>query len=407
MQIAVYSHYFTPEIGAPSARIFDLSRQWLRAGSGVQVVTCHPNHPTGVIYPGYRGGRYMHESISGIDVHRHWTYITRNTGLVKKTLGHLSYVAGAMLFSTRRARKPDVVVGTSPTLFAAEAAARAAARWGVPFIMEVRDLWPAVFVELGVLKNRRIIGILERWEMSLYRRAAAVVTVTEAFRADLISRGIPGSRVFTIPNGADVDFWQPSGDRDERRRELGLENRFVVLYVGAHGISQRLAAVVRAAELLREQKDVLFVLVGEGAEKPELVAMARDLGLENVRFSDPVGKDEVRRYYEASDVCLVPLRDIAIFDSFIPSKMFEMMAMERPIVASLRGEAASILNASGGAVVVAPEDSRALANAILSLRGDPARAAELGRNGRAFVKANYSRESLAHKYLDVMREAGA
>jgi hypothetical protein len=408
MNIAVYSHYFTPEIGAPSARIFDLSQQWLRSGNQVEVVTCFPNHPTGTIYPGYERHRYMHERLQGISVHRHWTYVTPNKGFAKKTLGHVSYVPSALLLSNRHMQRPDVVVGTSPTLFAAEAAARSAAKWRVPFVMEVRDLWPAVFVELGVLKNRTIIRMLERWEMSLYRRAAAVVTVTEAFRRDLIARGIPASNVVTIPNGADVDYWAGGGDRAAARTKLGFGDKFVVLYVGAHGISQRLAAIVRAAAVLRDAaRDVELVFVGEGAEKGELIALASELGLQNVRFFDPVGKDEVRDYYRAADVCLVPLRDIAIFDSFIPSKMFEMMAMGRPIVASVRGEAADILERSGGAIVVGPEKHEEIAAAILKLRHDRNLAAELGRRGSEFVRAHYSRESLAARYLQVMREVRA
>jgi glycosyltransferase involved in cell wall biosynthesis len=402
MNIAVYSHYFTPEIGAPSARIFDMARQWLRTSNSVQVVTCFPNHPTGTLYPGYRRGLYMRETLEGIDVHRHWTYITRNKGFVKKTLGHISYVPSAVLLSSRRLTAPDVIIGTSPTLFAAEAAERTAARTRVPFVMEVRDLWPAIFVELGVLRNRRLISVLERWEMSLYRRAAAVVTVTEAFRRDLIGRGVPESKIVTIPNGADVGFWKPTGDREILRRRLGFEGKFVALYVGAHGISQRLAAIIRAAEILRESPLFELVLVGEGAEKDELMDLVRSLSLQNVRFVDPVGKAEVRDYYEAADVCLVPLRDIPMFDGFIPSKMFEMMSLGKPIVASLRGEAAEILSRSGGALVVGPERSDQIADAIKTLQRDPDLAAELGRRGASFVRAEYSRESLAAKYLELM-----
>src|SRR5215216_1489926 len=185
MNIAYYSHYFMPEIGAPSARIYDLSRQWLALGHTVQVVTCFPNHPLGKLYSGYKSGIYMREEIDGIDVHRHWTYITPNKGFVKKTVGHISYLPSARLLSNRRLVKPDVAIGTSPTFFAAMAARSIAKVRRIPFIMEVRDLWPAIFVELGVLRNPRLIRLLEKWELALYGQATKVVTVTEAFRRNL------------------------------------------------------------------------------------------------------------------------------------------------------------------------------------------------------------------------------
>jgi glycosyltransferase involved in cell wall biosynthesis len=405
MNIAYYSHYFAPEIGAPSARIYDLARQWLSFGHRVEVVTCFPNHPLGKMYPGYSSRPYMREVLDGIVAHRHWTYVTPNEGFIRKTLGHVSYLPSAFLLSTRRLQEPDVVIGTSPTFFAAMAAAAAGASRRIPFIMEVRDLWPAVMVELGVLRNRLMIGALERLEMSLYARATRVVTVTESFRRDLIGRGLPATKVFTIPNGADVDFWQPAEPPAELRRRLGLEDRFVVLYIGAHGISHALSRLLESAEQLQEKAQIHFVFVGEGAEKERLVRRAREARLKNTLFLDPVAKETVREFYALADVCLVPLRDIPLFDTFIPSKMFEIMAMAKPIVGSLRGEAADILRRSGGAIVVEPEDSSAIAQAILRLYHQREQANEMGRRGREFVIEHYSRRSLAARYMNVMEEA--
>ena len=405
MNIAYYSHYFAPEIGAPSARIYDLARQWLSFGHRVEVVTCFPNHPVGKLYPGYASRPYMREELDGIVAHRHWTYVTPNEGFIRKTLGHVSYLPSAFLLSTRRLQRPDVVIGTSPTFFAAMAAAAAAVRRGAPFIMEVRDLWPAVMVELGVLRNRLMIRALERLERSLYGRATRVVTVTDSFRRDLIGRGIPATKVFAIPNGADINFWQPADPPVELSRRLGLEGRFVALYIGAHGISHALHRLLESAEQLREHAQIHFVFVGEGAEKEKLIRQAREARLKNVQFLDHVAKETVREFYALADVCLVPLRDIPLFETFIPSKMFEIMAMGKPIIGSLRGEAADILRRSGGAMVVEPEDSRAVAEAILRLYHHPEQAETLGRRGREFVIELYSRRSLAIRYVSVMEEA--
>lgn len=404
MRIGFYSHYFVPEIGAPSARVYDLSKQWLAQGHRVQVVTCFPNHPTGKIYPGYRASLYMRECLEGISTHRHWTYITPNEGFIKKTLGHISYLPGALLISGNHVRPMDVAIGTSPTFFAAMAAASEARLRNIPFVMEVRDLWPAVFVELGVLTNPWLIRMLEMLEMALYRRATRIVTVTEAFRQNLISRGVPPHKVATIRNGADVEFWQPSEATSSLRQRLGLEGHYVVLYIGAHGISHALASILDSAQLLSNKPKIAFLFVGEGSEKAQLVAKAEQEGITNVRFLDPVGKEGVRDFYALADVCLVPLRNIPLFDTFIPSKMFEIMSMARPIIGSVRGEAADILRDSGSAVIVEPEDSKAIAGAILELMRDPQRARDMGEQGRRFVVEHYSRAALARTYASVLGE---
>jgi glycosyltransferase involved in cell wall biosynthesis len=408
MNIAYYSHYFTPEIGAPSARIYDLARQWIESDNQVQVVTCFPNHPTGRLYPGYQHRCYLHENLEGIEVHRHWTYVTPNKGFVRKTLGHFSYLPAANFISGRHLRSPDVTIGTSPTLFAAMAAAGLAKRRKIPFIMEVRDLWPAIFVELGIIRNRWLIRWLERWEMGLYERAAKVVVVTEAFRRKLIERGLPRDKVFTIPNGADINFWSSKTCASQMRRRLNLDGRFVVLYIGAHGISHALERILDSAHELQDFPEIHFLFVGEGAEKEKLVQRSKELRLSNTTFADSVGKNEVREFYAMADVCLVPLKDIPLFETFIPSKMFEMMAMGRPIVGSLRGEAADILRRSGSALVVEPENSHELAQAVLRLfhLEDQTRQ-EMGQLGREFVTAHYSRRALAASYVDVMKEAVA
>jgi glycosyltransferase involved in cell wall biosynthesis len=404
MRIAYFSHYFMPEIGAPSARIYELGRQWLESGHQVDVATCFPNHPAGKRYPGYSPRLRMRENIDGIEVYRHWTYITPNKGIFKKFLGHASFWPSAVLLTNAGIPKPDVVIGTSPTFFAAMAASSLARRHRVPFVMEVRDLWPAIFVDLGIVRRRALIRWLEEWERHLYRSAAAVVTVTESFCSHVIGKGVPASSVHAVLNGADVDFWRPVDAGGELRSRLSLEGRFVVLYLGAHGISHALVRILEAAQLLRDLPAVRFVFVGDGAEKDDLVQAAKQMGLPNVLILDPAGKEAVREYYSVADVCLVPLRNVPLFDTFIPSKIFEIMSMERPAVASLRGEAAEILRRSGGAIVVEPEDAGAIAGGIRYLHDHPEEARAMGRRARQFVVGHYSRRSLAARYLEILGE---
>lgn len=410
MRIALLCHYFAPEPGAPQARLLEMARTFLSRGHEVTVLTGFPNHPDGVLMPSDRGRLFRTEQIDGIEVLRSWLYATPNRGILRKTLGHLSFMASSLLVGAARARRPDILVVSSPTFFSVLAAWGAAIRWRIPFVFEVRDLWPAIFKELGILTNRHAIGILESLEMFLYRRAARVVTVTDGFRGDIISRGIPAAKVHTVTNGVDTRTFRPGSDRDSRKLALGLGGKFVVLYLGAHGISHGLGRILDVAERFRNQ-EAHFLFVGSGAEKATLVRKAAEMGLANVEFRDPVPKREVLDYYAAADLALVPLRDVPLFRTFIPSKLFELLACELPVVGSVAGEAAEILTSSGGALVTPPEDVDAIEAAVRLLRGDPGLRRRMGRAGRSYVRKFYDRELLADRYLallsDVVRERGA
>lgn len=398
LNVCVVCHYFAPEIGAPQARLLEMTTEWVAQGHRVQVVTGFPNHPTGVIHPGYEGRRRMTESVNGVEVLRTWLYATRNEGIVKKTVGHLSFMASSLLLGWRKVRRPDVVVVSSPTFFSIFSAWVLARRFRVPLVVEVRDLWPGIFVELGVLTNRQIIWLLERLELAAYRAAAAVVVVSDGFKDDLVGRGVPAGKVEVITNGVDLDHFLPRSADPAVRRRLGAgPGQPLVVYIGAHGISQGLEIVLDAARALGPK--VAVALVGEGARKPALLAAAHDL--DQVHFFDGVPRDEVSDILAAADILVVPLRDVPLFETFIPSKMFEFLAVERPVIGAVRGEAADIL-ARAGAVVVPPEDGDALAGAIERLIDDPQGAADRAAVGRAFVTEFYDRRMLARRYADLL-----
>ena len=409
MRIVWLCHYFAPEIGAPQARLLELSRVFVEEGHSVAAVTCFPNHPTGELRPEDVGVKQRRDDLDGIAVFRCRSYVTPNRGFLKKTLGHLSFMLTGLGGLSRAARegRPDVVIASSPTFFSVLTAWWWCRRRRVPWVFEVRDLWPAVFVDLGVLRNRLVIAALEALEMFLYRRAARVVTVTRTFADHIARRGIARERLAVVTNGVDEVRFAPGPRDDALAAREGLEGAFVVLYLGAHGISHALAAILDAARRLADLPDVRFVFVGEGAEKDALVRMAEEQGLTNVVFKGGVPKDEVVRWYRLAAVGLVPLRDVPLFDTFIPSKMFELMAAGLPVVASVRGEAREILERSGGAVVVEPEDSAAIAAAVRGLHGDAARRAALGAAGRAFVEREYTRTRLGRDYLRVLADAVA
>jgi glycosyltransferase involved in cell wall biosynthesis len=399
VRIAYISHYFVPEPAAPAARVHELARVWVRAGHQVTVLTAFPNHPTGTIPSEYRGRLWSTECLDGIRVLRNWLYAVPNRGLARRGLDHLSFMLTAVLFGLPRLGHVDIVIATSPTLFAALAGLLVASLKRVPFVLEVRDLWPEAVLALGLLRPGLTVNVLRRLAMLLYRRAARVVVVTEAFADRIASYGIPRSKLTVIPNGADLALFAADRDRPAARQRLGLTDEFVVAYVGAHGVSHGLGAVLDAAAL---QPDVTFLLVGDGAEKDGLAVERERRKLSNVTMLPSVPKSEVPDIYAAADTCLVPLRDVPLFDAFVPSKLFEVLAAGKPVIGAVRGEARVILERSGGAVLVSPENGAEIADAVARLRADPSLRATLGQRGQAFVREHYDRDALAARYLDVL-----
>jgi glycosyltransferase involved in cell wall biosynthesis len=405
MKVLVVTHYFPPEIGAPQARLSELARYWALAGTDVCVLTGMPNHPTGVVPEPYRKKLRVEERVDGYGVVRTWVYATPNEGLVKKTLGHVSFMVTSVVLGLSRTGPTDAVVVSSPTFFSILSAWALARIRRARFVVEVRDLWPAIFVELGVLKNPVMIRVLERLELAAYRAADAVVVVSEGFRDDLVRRGVPPGKVHVIRNGVDLDLFTPL-ELDPKalervRARLGATpGDTLVLYVGAHGISHGLASVADAAAVL-DGDHVHFAFVGEGAAKRHLENRVAALQLDNVTMLPGVARHKVPDLLAAADVCLVPLRDVPLFSTFIPSKIFEYFGAGKAVVGAVRGEPAAILQ-EGGAVVVEPERPADLADAIRTLACDPARRSAMGRRGRAYVESHFDRRRLAHDYLEIL-----
>jgi glycosyltransferase involved in cell wall biosynthesis len=357
-----------------------------------------PNHPTGVVPPEYRGAIRRSERRDGYRVLRTWLYATPNEGMARKTIGHLSFMVSSVLLGWRASGPADVVVVSSPTFFAVGAGWLLARLKRARLVVEVRDLWPAIFTELGVLTNRRLIGLLERLELAAYAAADTVIVVSDGFRANLIGRGVPSGKVHTIRNGVCPGEFDPEAQADPRlRARLGAgPGDCLVLYAGTHGISQGLTSVADAAARLTGQP-IRFAFVGEGADKQRLRDRVAELGLRDVTLLPGVPREQVPALLAAADICLVPLRDVPLFSSFIPSKMFECLAAGRPVVGAVAGEAAQILR-EAGAQVVPPADSTALAAAIEALAADPPRRTAMGRQGRCYVEKYFDRDTLARQY---------
>jgi len=406
MRILLVTHYFPPETGAPQARLSALAATWAADGDTVTVLTGMPNHPTGVVPAQYRGAIRRRERRDGYRVLRTWVYATPNQGIARKTLGHLSFMISSVLLGWRPSGRADVVVVSSPTFFSIGAAWLLARLKGARLVVEVRDLWPAIFVELGVLTSRGLIGLLERLELAAYAAADAVVVVSDGFRANLIGRGVPPGKVHTIRNGVTLGQFNPDTAASPAvRTRLGAQpGDCLVLYLGTHGISQALPAVADAAARL-DGEPIVFAFVGEGADKQRLRSRVHELGLANVSLHPGVPHCDVPALLAAADICLAPLRSVPLFVTFIPSKIFEYLAAGRAVIGAVAGESAQILR-EAGAAVVPPEDSDALAGEIRALAADPARRRAMGRQGRAHVELAFDRVTLARQYRAILEAAG-
>jgi glycosyltransferase involved in cell wall biosynthesis len=406
MRIIIITHYFPPEIGAPQVRLSALAAAWAANGDDVTVLTGMPNHPTGLIPPRYRGAIRRREWRDGYRVLRTWLYATPNEGMARKTIGHLSFMITSVLLGGRASGPADVVVVSSPTFFAIGAGWLLARLKRARLVVEVRDLWPAIFTELGVLTNRRVIRLLERLELAAYAAADTVIVLSDGFRANLIGRGVPADKVHTIRNGVCPGEFDPGAPADARlRARLGAGPAdCLVLYAGTHGISQGLTSVADAAAGLPGE-EIRFAFVGDGADKQRLLRRVTELGLRNVTLLPGIPHEQVPALLAAADICLVPLRDVPLFSSFIPSKMFEYLAAGKPVVGAVAGEAAQILR-EAGALVVPPADSAALSAAIQTLAAEPRRRQAMGRRGRCYVEKYFDRAALAGLYRKLLDSPG-
>lgn len=406
MKILYVSQYFPPEMGAPAARVYELSREWVRLGHDVTVLTGFPNHPTGVIPPEYRGQLIRREVVDGIRVVRTPIYAAANKGFFRRSCNYFSYGTSASIIGPFLTDKPDVLIATSPQFLTAIAGLWLSTLKRVPFVFEVRDLWPRSIVEVGAMKaGSPAIRALEVLERTLYRRADHIVPVTESFVDEIAAHGASREKISVIPNGVDLELFRPRC-RTTARRGLELPEGFLVTYVGTHGMAHGLDLALDAAIRMKEE-NVHFLLVGEGAKKAELKARAAAENITNVTFLDQQPRDRVAQIYSASDLCLVLLRDLPLFRTVIPSKIFEFMGAGRPILTTVDGESRGILERSGAGLFSPPEDLDALVSSIRELAGDHERLSRMGAAGREFVEQNYSRPALARRYADVLEDVVA
>ncbi len=396
-------------MGAPAARAAELSAHWARMGHEVTILTGFPNHPTGVVPPEWWSRmRRLHftDSVNGVRIVRTWLWPLPNRRAHERVLNYTSFFVSAAI-SGIGISKPDVVIGTSPQLLCALAGWWIAFCKRVPFVFEVRDLWPESLAAVGAGAEgtwlHRTLGAIAGF---LYRRAHRVVIVSPAFKDHLVRYwNVPPDKISVVENGVETHiFYFNSIAAAGVRARLKLEDRFVICYIGTMGNAHGLATLIDAAEELQTAlPGAIFLLVGEGAEKQAIVEMAASRALTNIQFLGQQPRDEIPAYVSASDVCLVMLKKSGLFKTVIPTKLLEYMACERPVILGVDGQAREILENANGGLFVEPENSGALVAAILNMADHPEQRAQMGSAGRQYILDKFSRMRTAQDYIAALR----
>jgi len=371
MHILFLTDNFPPEGNAPATRTFEHAREWINKGHKVTVITCAPNFPEGKVFDGYKNKWLSKNKIEGINVWRVKTYITANEGFIKRTIDFISFMFSSLFFGLFT-RKVDVVIGTSPQFFTVISAWVLAKFKRVPFVFELRDIWPASITAVGAMKGNWIIKFLEKLELFLYGQADLIISVTRSFKQELQNRGVSANKIKVVFNGVDLSKYKPLPEKDkEFAEEFQLQGKFVAGYVGTHGLAHALDSIIEAAELLKDEDDIRIMFAGGGADRARLEKLVEAHDLSNVVMIPRQPKENMQKIWSLCDVSLVSLKDTPLFSTVIPSKMFESMAMKLPIIISVpEGESTEIVRKEKLGLVIAPENPYRLAEALLNIKKD-------------------------------------
>ena len=404
MHLLFITDNFPPETNAAAIRTYAHAREWVKMGHTVTIVTGAPNFPTGKVFEGYQNKFFQRENLEGIRVVRVWTYITANVGTVKRMIDFASFMVTAT-FAGFFVKKPDIIIATTPQFLTSITGWVLARLKRRPFVLELRDLWPESIAAVGVFQGKRLYKTLEWVARFIYHQADVIISVTHSFKRILIDMGIRGDKIHIITNGVHPDIMVSPQKREEIRSQYGIpRNAFLVGYVGTFGLAHSLATILNVARLTMADPSIQYVLMGDGAEKVQLIKKSQSEGLSNVRFI-------VRKYHKraievlsALDVALVLLRDTPLFESVIPSKLLEAMAQGKSVILGARGESLSIVNEHLCGIGIRPENIVDLSAAIRKLQADRSACEIMGANGKRAIKEKYDRVALARTMIGIIQE---
>jgi len=398
MKILFLTDNFPPEVNAPATRTYEHCLEWVSKGVEVTIITCNPNFPHGKLYEGHKNRFYKEEYMDGIRVIRIWTYITANKGFFKRIIDYVSYAFMAFLIGLFQ--KFDIIIATSPQFFTTWAGWSLSKVKRRPWIFELRDIWPESLKTVGAMENDKVLKFLEKIELGLYRDSNQVVAVTDAFKTNLIKRGIDKNKISVITNGSNNELFYRCPKNKELLEKLKLSNKFVVGYIGTHGMAHSLDFIIKSIKKVKD-KQIHFLFIGDGAIKQDIVTLANDLELKNITFLNPISKDEVPLYLSICDISLAPLKNNDNFKTVIPSKIFEAAAMGKPTLLGVQGQAQEILEKYNAGVCFLPENEADFILKLLELKDESVY--KMCQDGCAELSKMYDRKKLAQDMLETIK----
>lgn len=404
MKLLLLTQYFPPETGAPQNRLFELAVRLNRMGIDITVLTAMPNYPQMKIYKEYAGLDYHYEEMSGLKVHRSSIYVSTDRSIISRLRNYFSFVISSRRTAMSKLGDFDLIMCESPPLFLGYTAMYLARKKKAKLIFNVSDLWPESAEKLGVVNNKFLLNKAYQLEAKIYRRSDLVTGQTQGICKSIANR-FPGVKTFWLPNGADLSYYDPARIEKGNWREMnGIKDEdHVFLYAGIVGIAQGLEVILYAAERLKSDNCV-FVILGSGPEKERLMQISLDAGLNNVKFLDAVGKTEMPSILKSVDAAIIPLKKLELFKGAIPSKIFEALAMEIPILLGVEGEARDLFIDKGQCgLFFEPQNDSDLVKAIRIMISDKLKMQVMGKNGRKYVDENFNRDLIASKlYKEIL-----
>jgi len=400
MKLLILTQYYPPEIGAPQNRLHELAVRLKAAGMEIDVLTALPNYPRMEIMNGYENRKNRYEEIDGIPVHRSWIYVTKSKGIFSRLLIYFSFVWSSY-WKGRKMKKYDYLLVESPPLFLGYSAMVLSKKLKAKLIFNVSDLWPESVEKLRIVTNKIALNLAYKLEAKCYKQAFLITGQTQGI-VDNIRTRFPDKKVYWLPNGVDVSFYNPSQIQPGNFRERNGFSKEEILYFygGIIGHAQGFEVILNAANLLRENSKIQFILQGSGPEKEMLLELKKTLKLNNVHFLEPVSKKEMPSILKSIDVALVPLKNLPLFKGAIPSKVFESLAMEVPLLLGVDGEARNHFIEKGKAgLFFQPENADELAKQALFLAENLGERLEMGKNARRYVTENFDREKIANDFM--------
>ncbi len=405
MKILFLTDNFYPETNAAASRVYERAIHWVKEGHEVTLITCCPNFPEGRPFEGYRNCWRNVEYFDGMRVVRVKTYMAANKGVFRRLLDFISFMFSSFLFSFFE-EKPDVVMASSPQFFTAISGYLVSLFKRVPYGLEIADLWPESIRAVDAVKGSLFLDFMEKVELFLYRKSDFIIALTPSIKMSMVKRGIDESKIVTVINGVNLDFFKQQKVKDESLvKELQLKDKFVVGYIGTFGMAHNLLNLLKAAKLLREsESDIHFLLVGAGAEKERLREYTRDENLFNVSIVQRQPKEEIPRYWSLCDLAVVHLKDEDTFKTVIPSKIFEAMGVGKPILyCGPESDGSLIVTKEGAGVRVDSSGAEKLAEVIKTLKDDPLTLEQMKFHSAEAAK-HYSRKKQADSILKTISQ---